>query len=32
MRFVKKICQLCYVEVEDEMHFLFKCPKREETR
>ena len=28
----KRICKLCNVEVEDEMHFLLKCPKLEETR
>ena len=28
----KIICKLCNVEVEDEMHFLLKCPKLEETR
>ena len=28
----KKICKLCNVEEEDDMHFLLKCPKLEETR
>ena len=28
----KRICKLCIVEVEDEMHFLLKCSKLEETR
>ena len=28
----KRICKICNVEVEDEMHFLLKCPKLEETR
>ena len=27
----KRICKLCNAEV-DEMHFLLKCPKLEETR
>ena len=28
----KRICKLCNVEVEDEMHFFLKCPKLEERR
>ena len=28
----KRICKLCNVEEEDEMHFLLKCSKLEETR
>ena len=28
----KRICKSCNVEVEDEMHFLLKCPKLKEAR
>ena len=28
----KRICPLCNIEPEDEMHFILKCPKLDECR
>ena len=29
---VKRICPLCNIEPEDEIHFILKCPKLDECR
>jgi hypothetical protein len=28
----KRICPLCNIEPEDEIHFILKCPKLDECR